>query len=58
MRRWHRVKWRELKEIHDYLNGRGINYNGCTQDELLRRYGAGNVKHISGSGWYVLRSTA
>lgn len=55
MRRWHKVKLSELGVIRNSLMSRGINYAGCTNDELLRLYGVGNVKHIRGRGWYVLR---
>lgn len=53
-RRWHRVRMSELQEIWRAHREAGINFCGCTSVALLERYGAGNVKHVAGRGWYKL----
>jgi hypothetical protein len=54
VRRWRRVRMGELIRIWKSLRERGLWYNGCTQDELIRIYGPGNLIHKPGHGWYKL----
>ena len=53
-RRWHKVTMTELREIWASLKARGEWYNGCTDNELRRIYGASQIKHRRGFGWYKL----
>jgi hypothetical protein len=47
-----RVEMAELKEIWAAQQARGILYNGCTNAALCDRYGAENVRHVLGLGWF------
>ena len=53
-RRWHRVQMDELEAIWNDLRDRRLIYNGCTHVALVEKYGAGNLKHVMGHGWYKL----
>ena len=55
-RRWHRVQMDELEAIWNDLRDRRLIYNGCTHVALVEKYGAGNLKHVLGHGWYKLVS--
>lgn len=54
MKRWRRVENNELNAIWDDLRERRQISNGCTHAELCRIYGAENVKHKMGVGWFKL----
>ena len=54
MKRWHTVTMNELREIWREHELNGTITNGCTHATLEQRYGASNVKHIIGRGWYKL----
>lgn len=53
-RRWRKISVEELRHIWDILRRRDEIYNGCTEAELLRIYGSGNIIHKPGYGWYKL----
>ena len=55
-RRWRKVTMAELRRIWDYQRKRRICFNGCTNWELINRYGDDCVKHVMGHGWYKLTS--
>lgn len=48
----------ELKAIWTEQARQRICFNGCTTDALVRRYGAKNLKHKSGVGWFKLTHAA
>ncbi len=49
---WEPVSRQEYYDVCDDLERREICYNGCTNDELRRLYGAANIKHVRGEGYY------
>jgi hypothetical protein len=53
-RRWREVTMEELRRVWEDLARRKILYSGCTHAELVRIYGAENIKHRMGYGWYKL----
>jgi len=55
-RRWRRVRAGEIKQIRENLCARGTWYGGCVGYELVAIYGAENLKHVAGQGWYKLTS--
>lgn len=44
----------ELRALWTDLQARGEWYDGCTHIALVQRYGAANLKHKLGHGWYKL----
>lgn len=53
-RRWHEVPVSELKAIWRAQRRAGFDFNGSTDAALVKRYGAANVRHRPGHGWYKL----
>ena len=51
-KRWLPVSMRELRQVWAYLREQDVCFNGCTNAELIRRYGEENIKHKMGDGWY------
>lgn len=51
---WREVTDAELCTLWDDRKAAGrCIYNGCTDDWLRERYGAYNIKHVMGDGWYI-----
>jgi hypothetical protein len=53
-RRWHRVEMPELETIWRVAQSENRVTNGHTHADLQAKYGADNIKHVLGHGWYKL----
>jgi hypothetical protein len=53
---WRVVTLEQHRALTDWMlwKGRHI-FNGCTGTWLREEFGADNVKHVAGRGWYVRR---
>lgn len=48
---WSPVSSAETREIMQLCTAERRVFNGCTDAELCKRYGAENVRHVLGFGW-------
>lgn len=59
MTQFHDTNWREIasEELRSLWNQWIVTekrtiFNGCTDTWLREQYGAENIKHVMGDGWY------
>lgn len=57
-KQWIRVEMAELEELWDARRKAGAMTDGCTHADLQAKYGADNVRHTMGVGWFKRVATS